>query len=61
MVNVQEEQEKKPRCLLVGAPNKNDEEPKELKGLVDTLGMETVQMVVLARIEPNPVYGIGTG
>ena len=61
MVNVQEEEEKKARCLLVGAPNRNNEEPKELRGLVDTLGMETVDSIVLARIEPTPTYGIGTG
>ena len=61
MVNVQEEEEKKARCLLVGAPNKKNEEPVELMGLVETLGMETVETMVLARIEPTPAYGIGTG
>lgn len=61
MIDLKEEQEKKARCLLIGAPNKNDEEPKELQGLVDTLGMETVESIVLARIEPTPSYGIGTG
>lgn len=61
MFNIQEEQEKKPKCLLVGAPNKNNEPPKELQGLIETLGMETVDTMVLARIEPTPTYGIGTG
>ncbi len=61
MVNLKEEQEKKAKCLLIGAPNKNDEPPRELQGLVDTLGMEVIDTMVLARIEPTPTYGIGTG
>src|SRR5574344_23630 len=64
MVEVKKEQERKVRCLLVGAPalDKNKEAlPKELQGLVTTLGMEIADTIVLARIEPNPVYGIGKG
>ena len=61
MIEILEEQEKKAACLLVGAPNKNNEEPKELIGLVDTLGMLCVKTVVLSRIEVTPAYGIGTG
>ncbi len=75
MVEVQEEQEKKPRCLLIGAPSKKkaianepaassesaSNEPAELKGLVSTLGMEIVGIMVLNRIEPTPAYGIGKG
>ena len=33
----------------------------ELKGLVDTLGMETVGTLVLKNPRPHPRYGIGTG
>ncbi len=56
-------EEKKVRCLLIGAPNKKYEnpEPKELQGLVKTLDMEIADTMVLARIEPTPTYGIGTG
>ena len=61
MINLQEEQEKKARCLLIGAPNKTDAEPQELISLIDTLGMEVADTIVLARIEPTPAYGIGTG
>ena len=61
MINLQEEQEKKARCLLIGAPNKTDAEPQELISLIDTLGMEVADTMVLARIEPTPAYGIGTG
>lgn len=61
MVEVKEEEERKVRCLLVGNPNKDDREPDELKGLVDTLGMETAGVIVLARREPTPAYGMGTG
>lgn len=61
MINLQEEQEKKARCLLIGSPNKTDEEPKELISLIDTLGMEVADTIVLSRIEPTPAYGIGTG
>ena len=64
MVEIQEEQEKKARCLLIGAPSKKKdktEEPDELKGLITTLGMEIAGVIVLARIEPTPAYGIGKG
>lgn len=63
MFEIKEEAEKKPRCLLIGAPPKQNEppEPKELQGLVHTLGMEVADTVVLNRIEPTPSYGIGTG
>ena len=57
MVELQEEAEKKVRALLIGSKT----EPKELKGLVDTLGMETVSTMILTRIEPTPAYGIGKG
>lgn len=64
MVEIKKEEEKKVRCLLVGAPasDKNtDSAPRELQGLVHTLGMEIADTVVLNRIEPNPVYGFGKG
>ncbi len=58
MINLQEEQEKIPRALLVGEPG-ND--LQELKGLVLTLGMDVIQRLTLNRFEPHPAYGIGTG
>ncbi|MBO4386448.1 MAG: GTPase HflX [Treponema sp.] len=68
MIEVQQEEEKKARALLIGAPQKvkgsisrQDAKPEELEGLVKTLGMETAGIVVLTRIEPTPAYGIGTG
>lgn len=62
MVEVKEEQEKKARVLLIGSPaSKDDGCPKELAGLVDTLGMEMAGSIVLSRIEPSPAYGIGKG
>lgn len=57
MVELEQEAQKKVRALLIGA----HEEPKELIGLVDTLGMETAGTMVLTRIEPTPAYGIGKG
>ncbi len=63
MIELKQEEEKKTRCLLVGAPDKKNQnpEPKELKGLIETLGMECAGTIVLVRIEPTPAYGIGTG
>lgn len=63
MLEIKQEEEKKIRCLLVGAPDKknNNPEPKELEGLIKTLDYESVGTIVLTRIEPTPSYGIGTG
>lgn len=63
MYEVREEEEHKVQCFLVAGPARKDEtgEPYELKGLVDTLGMETCGVLVLNRIEQNPVYGMGSG
>ena len=64
MVEVKEEQEKKITCLLVGAPahdKESDGIPHELQGLVHTLGLEIADTIVLNRIEPTPLYGIGKG
>lgn len=58
MINLEEEQTKKITALLIGEPG-ND--LSELKGLVDTLGMETVRKVTLTRLEITPVYGMGKG
>ena len=55
---VAEEQNKKIRAVLVGAP-KTD--VAELEGLVDTLGYEIARSMTLARLEENPVYGLGKG
>ena len=42
MIEIQQEQERKVKCLLVGAPDKKNgnPEPKELQSLVQTLDME---------------------
>jgi GTPase len=58
MINIKEEEQQKTRCLLVGEPGN---ELSELKGLVSTLGMETVQTLTLSRLEPTPAYGMGKG
>lgn len=58
MVEVEKEQNAVPRALLVGEPG-ND--LRELKGLVQTLGMDIVQRLTLSRMEVHPQYGIGTG
>ncbi len=58
MINIEEEQNKVPRALLVGEPG-ND--LQELKGLVFTLGMDVVQRLTLSRMEIQPAYGMGTG
>src|SRR5574344_2045224 len=58
MIDVKKEAEQKTRCLLVGEPG-ND--LAELKGLVSTLGMETVHTLTLVRLEPTPAYGMGKG
>lgn len=58
MINIEEEQKRKVRCYLVGEPG-ND--LKELKGLTDTLGMETAKTLTLTRLEVQPAYGMGIG
>lgn len=58
MINLEEEEKKKTTALLIGRPN---EDLSELKGLVDTLGMEAVRLVNLTRIEITPAYGMGKG
>lgn len=69
MVEVKEEQERKVRCLLVGAPvkDKSDADSQnppadfELEGLIHTLGYETADIIILNRIEHTAAYGLGTG
>ena len=53
MVEIKAEEEKKVRCLLVGAPDKKNgnPEPKELEGLIHTLDYEVAGVVVLVRME----------
>ncbi len=58
MVEVEKEETEVPRALLVGEPG-ND--LRELKGLVQTLGLDIVQRLTLNRMEVHPQYGIGTG
>lgn len=58
MINLEEEQARRPTALLVGAPGVD---LRELRGLVDTLGMEAVRLESLARLEPSPAYGMGSG
>ncbi len=65
MIDVKAEEEKKVKCLLVAPPPKKDDlsagDPKELKDLVKTLGYETVDTIILSRIEANATYGLGKG
>ena len=58
MIDLEKEQTKKPRAFLVGEPNTT---LRELEGLVDTLGMEVAESFILARLDPEPKYGMGTG
>ncbi|MCR4822159.1 MAG: GTPase HflX [Treponema sp.] len=58
LINLEEEEERKIRALLVGAPKADI---SELEGLTDTLGYEVVRSVILTRMEQNPVYGFGKG
>lgn len=58
MIEIKEEQERRTRALLIGAP---EDDLSELKGLVDTLGMEQAQTVTLTRLEVQPAYGMGKG
>ena len=58
MINIEEEQNRRTKCLLVGEPGNN---LAELKGLADTLGMETVEKLTLTRLEVQPAYGMGKG
>ena len=58
MEELQKEAERKTRCVLVGEPG-ND--LRELKSLIDTLGMETVSAITLSRLEVQPAYGMGKG
>ena len=58
LINLAEEEAKKIRALLVGAPKADI---SELEGLTDTLGYEICRTVILSRMEQNPVYGMGSG
>ncbi|MBR5645460.1 MAG: GTPase HflX [Treponema sp.] len=58
MINIEEENSRIPRALLIGEPG-ND--LQELKGLVLTLGMDAIQRLTLNRLEVHPAYGMGTG
>lgn len=58
MIEVEKEMQKIPRALLIGEPG-ND--LQELKGLVQTLGMDIIQRLTLSRLEVQPAYGMGSG
>lgn len=58
MIEVEKEQNKKPRALLIGEP---ENDLQELKGLVLTLEMDVIQRLTLNRLEVHPAYGMGTG
>ena len=58
MIEVEKENNRVPRALLVGEPGNN---LQELKGLVLTLGMDVIQRLTLTRLEVHPAYGMGTG
>ena len=52
------EYEQKIRCFLVGEP---EDDLHELRGLVDTLGMECICALTLTRRNVHPAYGMGKG
>lgn len=58
MAKTHETEAKPVRCFLVGKPRAD---LRELRGLVQTLGMETVFMLALPRLETAPAYGMGKG
>ena len=58
MIELEEEENRKVKCMLVGEPGNN---LSELQGLTDTLGMETVKAYTLSRLEVQPAYGMGKG
>lgn len=58
MIDIEKEEQRIPRALLVGEPGNN---LQELKGLVLTLGMDIVQRLTLNRLELHPAYGMGKG
>lgn len=58
MIDIEKEEQRIPRALLVGEPGNN---LQELKGLVFTLGMDIVQRLTLNRLEVHPAYGMGKG
>ncbi len=58
IINIQEEENKKVRCYLVGEPKNN---LMELEGLTQTLGLETAGKLTLSRLEVAPAYGMGKG
>ena len=63
MIEIEEENTKKVRALLVSPPAKKGEDgiPRELQGLVKTLGLEIADTMVLSRMEITASYGLGTG
>lgn len=58
MIDLEEEQNRRTRCFLVGEPGNMLE---ELNGLAETLGMETAGQLTLTRLETQPAYGMGKG
>lgn len=58
MINIEEEKNRKVRAFLVGEPENN---LCELKELTDTLGLETAGTLTLTRLEIQPAYGMGKG
>ena len=58
MIEIEKEQNKKLRALLVGEP---ENDLQELKGLVLTLEMDVIQRLTLNKLEVHPAYGMGTG
>lgn len=58
MIDLEAEKNKKVTALLIGAPGVD---LGELKGLVDTLGLESLRAVSLTRREITPAYGMGKG
>ncbi len=65
MIDLEAEQNQKTIAYLVGKtdapPSPDAVELAELRGLVDTLGMEISGQIVLKKPEPQAKFGIGTG
>ena len=61
LIDLEAEENKPVRAFLVGKAEPRNTALAELRGLVDTLGLEIAGEHILTNIKPHPRYGIGTG
>jgi len=61
LIDLEAEENKPVRAFLVGKAEPRNTTLAELRGLVDTLGLEIAGEYILTNIKPHPRYGIGTG